>query len=45
MFIGKLLKTKFAPPERLTKKFVLAQHDEILKDKTLACFMIFLPIL
>ncbi len=43
MFIGESLKTKFAPPERLTKDAVMAQHDEILKDKNLSLLYDFSP--
>lgn len=43
MFIGKELKTKFASPERLAKADVIAQHDEILKDKNLSLLYDFAP--
>lgn len=35
MFIGEILKTKFASAERLTQNIVLAQHEEIIKDNSL----------
>jgi len=43
MFIGESLKTKFAPPERLTQDAVIAQHNEILKDKHLSLLYDFAP--
>ena len=43
MFIGESLKTKFASPERLNKDHVIAQYNEILRDKNLSLLYDFSP--